>query len=186
MSTQIKRITPPLTNDVVNDLKAGDNVLITGVIYSARDAAHKRIVDMMAKNEKPPIDIEGQIIYFMGPAPAKPGQAIGSAGPTTSYRMDAYSPTLVAAGLKGMVGKGARNKDVVDAMKKHCAVYFAAIGGAGALIAKSIKKADVVAFDDLGAEAVRRLEVEDFPCTVVQDCHGANLYEMGVAEYRRS
>jgi len=185
MSTQPKRITPPLTNDVVKDLKAGDNVLITGVIYSARDAAHKRIVDMMAKGEKPPITLEGQIIYFMGPAPAKPGQAIGSAGPTTSYRMDAYSPTLIAAGLKGMVGKGARNKDVVDAMKKHCAVYFAAIGGAGALIAKSIKKADVIAFDDLGAEAVRRLEVVDFPCTVVQDCYGANLYEMGVKEYRR-
>jgi len=185
MSEEFKRLTPPLNNESVTDLKAGDKVLITGVIYSARDAAHKRLVDMMAKNEQLPIEIEGQIIYFMGPAPAKPGQAIGSAGPTTSYRMDAYSPTLVAAGLKGMIGKGARSADVVDSMKKHCAVYLAATGGAGALISKSIKKAEVVAFDDLGAEAVRRLEVEDFPCTVAQDCHGNNLYEMGVAEYKR-
>jgi fumarate hydratase subunit beta len=185
MSEEFKRLTTPLNNDTVADLKAGDKVLITGVIYSARDAAHKRLVDMMAKNEQLPIEIEGQIIYFMGPAPAKPGQAIGSAGPTTSYRMDAYSPTLVAAGLKGMIGKGARSAEVVDSMKKYCAVYLAATGGAGALISKSIKKAEVVAFDDLGAEAVRRLEVEDFPCTVAQDCHGNNLYEMGVAEYRR-
>ena len=185
MSTQTKYITPPLTDEVVADFKAGDVVSITGVIYSARDSAHKRLVDLMAKGEKLPIEIEGQIIYFMGPSPAKPGQAIGSAGPTTSYRMDAYSPTLVAAGLKGMIGKGARNQEVVDAMKEHCAVYFAATGGAGALIAQSIKEAEVVAFDDLGAEAIRRLVVEDFPCTVAQDCHGNNLYEMGVKEYRR-
>ena len=185
MSTQTKYITPPLTDEVVADFKAGDVVSITGVIYSARDSAHKRLVDLMAKGEKLPIEIEGQIIYFMGPSPAKPGQAIGSAGPTTSYRMDAYSPTLVAAGLKGMIGKGARSQEVVDAMKEHCAVYFAATGGAGALIAQSIKEAEVVAFEDLGAEAIRRLVVEDFPCTVAQDCHGNNLYEMGVKEYRR-
>lgn len=184
-NTDTKHLTPPLTDEIVTDLKAGDKILITGVIYSARDSAHKRLVDMMAKGEKLPIEIKGQIIYFMGPAPAKPGQPIGSAGPTTSYRMDTYSPTMVAAGLKGMIGKGARGAEVVAAMKKHCAVYFAATGGAGALIAKSIRKAEVVAFDDLGAEAIRRLEVEDFPCTVAQDCHGNNLYEMGVKEYRR-
>jgi fumarate hydratase subunit beta len=184
MSTT-KKITTPLTLETVKDLKAGDKVLLTGVIYSARDAAHKRIVDMMAKGEKLPIELEGQTIYFIGPAPAKPGYAIGSAGPTTSYRMDAYSPTLIASGLKGMIGKGARAAEVVDAMKKYGAVYFAAIGGAGALIAKSIKKAEVVAFDDLGAEAVRRLEVEDFPCIVAQDCYGNNLYDTGVKEYRR-
>ncbi len=185
MSDQVKHITTPLTDQVVADLKAGDKVFISGVIYSARDQAHKRLVDMMAKGEKLPIEIEGQVIYFMGPAPAKPGKAIGSAGPTTSYRMDAYSPTLVAAGLKGMIGKGARSQEVVESMKKHCAVYFASIGGAGALIAQSIKEAEVVAFDDLGAEAVRRLVVEDFPCTVAQDCHGDNLYEIGVKEYSR-
>ena len=185
MSTEVKHITPPLTDEVVKDLKIGEKVLITGVIYSARDAAHKRIVDMMAENEELPFDLKGAVIYFMGPAPAKPGQPIGSAGPTTSYRMDAYSPTLVAAGLKGMVGKGARSDEVVESMKEHCAVYFAATGGAGALISKSIKKAEVVAFDDLGAEAVRRLEVEDFPCTVAQDCYGDNMYQKGIEEYRR-
>jgi len=184
MSTT-KHITTPLTKEMVKDLRIGDKVLLTGTIYSARDAAHKRIVDMMAKGEKPPFELEGATIYFMGPAPAKPGYAIGSAGPTTSYRMDAYSPTLIAAGLKGMIGKGARSKEVVDAMKQHCAVYLAATGGAGALISKSIKKAEVVAFEDLGAEAVRRLEVIDFPCTVAQDCYGGNLYEEGVKEYRK-
>jgi fumarate hydratase subunit beta len=185
MSTQTKHITTPLNEAVVKDLKAGDKVLLTGVIYSARDSAHKRIVEMMAKGEKLPLDLNGQTIYFMGPSPAKPGQAIGSAGPTTSGRMDAYSPVLIAAGLKGMIGKGARSAEVVEAMKKHGAVYFAATGGAGALIAKSIKKAEVVAFEDLGAEAIRRLEVENFPCIVAQDCYGENLYEIGVKEYKR-
>jgi len=180
-----KKITTPLTSEMVKDLRIGDKVLLTGIIYSARDAAHKRIVDMMAKGEKLPFELQGATIYFMGPAPAKPGYAIGSAGPTTSYRMDAYSPTLIAAGLKGMIGKGARSKEVVEAMKQHAAVYFAATGGAGALIAKSIKKAEIVAFEDLGAEAVRRLEVVDFPCTVAQDCYGENLYEEGVKEYRK-
>ncbi len=186
MSDEIKKITPPLTDEIVESLKAGDRISITGVIYSARDAAHKRLVDLIEKGEELPIDIKGQIIYFMGPSPAKPGQAIGSAGPTTSYRMDAYSPTLHANGLKGGIGKGARGPEVVDAMKKHKGIYFTATGGAAALISKSIKKADIVAYEDLGAEAIRRLEVEDFRCIVAQDCFGGNLYETGVKEYSRA
>jgi fumarate hydratase subunit beta len=186
MQKNVKHITTPLTDDIVASLRAGDNILITGVIYSARDAAHKRLCDLIAKGEPLPLDLKGQTIYFMGPSPAKPGQAIGSAGPTTSYRMDSYSPILIAQGLKGMIGKGARSAEVVEAMKKHKAVYFAATGGAAALISKSIKKAEVVAYEDLGAEAIRRLEVVDFPCIVAQDCHGQNLYEIGVAQYRRS
>ncbi len=186
MSSEIKRLTTPLEAAVVESLKAGDKVSLTGVIYSARDAAHKRLVDLIAKGEKLPLELQGQTIYFMGPSPAKPGKAIGSAGPTTSYRMDAYSPTLIAHGLKGMIGKGSRGPEVVEAMKKHKAVYFAATGGAAALISKSIKKAEVVAYEDLGAEAIRRLEVVDFPCIVAQDCHGQNYYEIGVAKYRRA
>jgi fumarate hydratase subunit beta len=186
MSTDIRRITTPLTEAIVKELKAGDKVTITGVIYSARDAAHKRLVDLIAQGQPLPLEIKGQTIYFMGPSPAKPGQAIGSAGPTTSYRMDAYSPTLIEHGLKGMIGKGVRGPEVVEAMKKHKAVYFAATGGAAALISKSIKKAEIVAYEDLGAEAIRRLEVVDFPCIVAQDCHGQNYYEIGVAEYKRS
>lgn len=185
MKKDVKQITTPLTDEVVVSLKAGDNILITGVIYSARDAAHKRLCDLIAKGEPLPLDVKGQTIYFMGPSPAKPGQAIGSAGPTTSGRMDPYSPILIAHGLKGMIGKGTRGAEVVEAMKKHKAVYFAATGGAAALISKSIKKADIVAYEDLGAEAIRRLEVVDFPCIVAQDCHGQNLYEIGVAQYRR-
>ncbi len=185
MKKDAKKIATPLTDEVVQSLKAGDNILITGVIYSARDAAHKRLCDLIAKGEPLPLDIKGQTIYFMGPSPAKPGQVIGSAGPTTSGRMDAYSPMLIAHGLKGMIGKGVRTAEVVEAMKKHKAVYFAATGGAAALISKSIKKADIVAYEDLGAEAIRRLEVVDFPCIVAQDCHGQNLYEIGVAQYRR-
>jgi fumarate hydratase subunit beta len=184
MSTT-KHLTPPLTDEAVKNLKAGDKVEITGVIYNARDAAHKKLVEMMERGEKLPIDLKGQIVYFMGPTPAKPGYPIGSAGPTTSGRMDPYSPKLITAGLKGMIGKGARSKEVVEAMKQHCAVYFAATGGAGALISKTIKKAEPVAFEELGAEAIMRLEVENFPCTVAQDCYGNNLYEMGVKEYRR-
>jgi fumarate hydratase subunit beta len=185
MNKDVKKISTPLTDEIVASLKAGDNILITGVIYSARDAAHKRLCDLIAKGEPLPLEIKGQTIYFMGPSPAKPGQVIGSAGPTTSYRMDSYSPILIAQGLKGMIGKGARSTEVVEAMKKHKAVYFAATGGAAALISKSIKKADIVAYEDLGAEAIRRLEVVDFPCIVAQDCHGQNLYEIGVAQYRR-
>jgi len=182
--SDVKKITTPLSAEVVKDLKAGDTVLITGTIYSARDAAHKRMVETIQKGQEVPIPLKGQIIYFMGPSPARPGKPIGSAGPTTSYRMDPYSPTLIAHGLAGMVGKGARGKEVVEAMKKYGAVYFNATGGAAALISRSIKEAEIVAYDDLGAEAIRRLKVVDFPATVAQDCHGNNLYEQGVAKYK--
>ena len=159
--------------------------MLNGVIYVGRDAAHKRMVAALDEGKPLPFDIKGQTIYYMGPSPAKPGQAIGSAGPTTSGRMDTYSPRLMAEGLKGMIGKGMRSPDVKDAIKKERAVYFAAIGGAGALISRSIKKADVIAYEELGAEAVRRLEVEDFPVTVVNDMYGGDLYQDGKAKYRR-
>ncbi len=175
----------PLTDETLKELKAGDQVFMTGVMYVARDAAHKRIVDTIDQGQPPPFEIKGQTIYYMGPAPAKPGNAIGSAGPTTSYRMDPYAPRLIGLGLKGMIGKGKRTPPVVDAIKKYKAVYFAAIGGAGALISKSIKKADVVAYEDLGAEAVRRIEVEDFPVTVINDIYGGDLYEQGKAKYQK-
>ena len=179
-----KKVTLPLTDETLKDLKAGDNILLTGVIYVGRDAAHKRIVKALDQGKPLPFDIRGQTIYFMGPSPAKPGQPIGAAGPTTSGRMDAYSPRLIAEGLKGMIGKGMRSQAVKDAMKEHKAVYLAAIGGAGALIAKSIKKSEVVAYEELGAEAIRRLEVEDFPVTVVNDIYGGDLYQEGKARYR--
>jgi len=179
-----KKIALPLTDETLKDLKAGDNILLTGVIYVGRDAAHKRIVAALDQGKPLPFDIRGQTIYFMGPSPAKPGQPIGAAGPTTSGRMDAYSPRLIAEGLKGMIGKGMRSPAVKDAMKEYKAVYLAAIGGAGALIAKSIKKSEVVAYEELGAEAIRRLEVEDFPVTVVNDIYGGDLYQEGKARYR--
>ena len=179
-----KKVMLPLTNETLKDLKAGDNVLLNGTMYVGRDAAHKRIVEAMEQGKRLPFDIEGQAIYFMGPSPSKPGQPIGSAGPTTSGRMDSYSPRLIAAGLKGMIGKGMRSQEVKDAMRKYRAVYLAAIGGAGALISKSIKKAEVIAYEELGAEAVRRLEVEDFPATVVNDIYGGDLYQEGKAGYR--
>ncbi len=179
-----KKIKLPLTDETLKDLRAGDNVLMTGVIYVARDAAHKRMVEALDKGQPLPFDIKGQTIYFMGPSPARPGQPIGSAGPTTSGRMDAYSPRLIAAGLKGMIGKGMRSPAVKEAMKKYGAVYFAAIGGAGALISKSVKKAELVAYEDLGAEAIRRLEVEDFPATVINDIYGGDLYQEGKARYQ--
>ncbi len=181
-----KKITTPLTEDKVNTLKAGDSVLISGVIYTARDAAHKRLVELLDKGQELPIDVKDSIIYYVGPSPAKPSQVIGSAGPTTSYRMDSYTPTLLDIGLKGMIGKGLRSKEVVESMKKNKAVYFAAIGGAAALMGKSIKKADIVAYEDLGSEAIRRLEVEDLPVLVVIDAEGNNLYEMGQEEYLKS
>ena len=181
---KIVNIKTPLDEKTIQSLEAGDQVLITGVIYSARDAAHKRLVEALDKKEKLPLELKNQIIYYMGPAPAKPGYASGSAGPTTSYRMDAYSPRLMAEGLKGMIGKGNRTQPVKDAIKKYKAVYFAAIGGAGALIAKSIKKVEVIAYDDLGAEAIRRLEVENFPATVINDIHGHDLYDQGKAKYQ--
>ncbi|MDK2822353.1 MAG: fumarate hydratase subunit beta [Clostridia bacterium] len=179
----IKKITTPLTADEIKDLQAGDRVAITGVIYTGRDAAHKNLVNALKEGKALPIELKNQIIYYVGPAPAKPGQAIGSCGPTTSGRMDAYAPTLIELGLKGMIGKGPRNGKVIEAMKKYGAVYLAAIGGAAAVIARSVKKAEVVAYPELGPEAVYRLEVEDFPCIVAIDCEGNNLYERGVEEY---
>lgn len=177
------RITTPLTHEKVSTLRAGDSCLISGVIYTARDAAHKRLCELVAEGKELPLDVKDSIIYFVGPTPAKPGQAIGSAGPTTSYRMDAYSPTLISLGLTGMIGKGKRGPEVVNAMKEHGAVYFGAIGGCGALLSKCIKKAEVIAYDDLGAEAIRRLEVEDFPAIVIIDSQGYNLYQSGRENY---
>jgi fumarate hydratase subunit beta len=178
-------LTTPLTNEVIKKLHAGDKVSITGVIYVGRDAAHKRLVAALDAGEPLPFDPQGQIIYYMGPAPAKPGDPIGSAGPTTSYRMDPYASRMMEVGLKGMVGKGNRSMPVREAMQEHKAIYMGAIGGAGALIAKSIKKAEVIAYDDLGAEALRRLEVEDFPAIVVNDIYGGDAYEDGLKEYNR-
>jgi len=181
----MKRLTTPLTDSDVEGLKAGDKVSISGVIYTGRDAAHKRLVELLDEGKELPFDPRGQIIYYVGPAPAKPGEAIGSAGPTTSYRMDAYTPRLIEAGLKGMIGKGSRSKEVVDSIIKHKAVYFAAVGGAAALIAKRIKKKELVAYEDLGPEAIFRLEVEDFPVIVANDVKGDDLYRQGVEAYRR-
>lgn len=178
-----KHITTPLTAEKTKELRAGDNVLISGVIYTGRDAAHKRLVELVQEGKELPVDLRNQIIYYVGPAPAKPGQAIGSAGPTTSYRMDAYAPTLLDLGLKGMIGKGKRSDEVVASMMKNEAVYFGAIGGAGALLSKCIKKAEVVCYEDLGAEAIRRLEVENLPATVIIDSLGNNLYELGRQQY---
>lgn len=181
-----KRIALPLTDDAVAGLKAGDDVLLSGTMYVGRDSAHKRIVEALDQGKPLPFDIKGQTIYYMGPSPAKPGQVIGSAGPTTSGRMDSYSPRLMAEGLRGMVGKGMRTPAVKEAMQKYKAVYFAAIGGAGALISKAIKKADVIAYEELGAEALLRIEVDDFPVIVVNDIYGGDLYEEGKAKYRKS
>jgi len=184
--TEPVRLTPPLSDEDVLGLRAGDKVLITGVLYTARDAAHKRLVELLDAGGELPFDVKGQIIYYVGPTPAKPGAVIGSAGPTTSGRMDAYAPRLIELGLKGMVGKGARGEEVKEAMRAHKAVYMAAVGGAAALIARSIRKAEVIAYEDLGPEAIRRLEVVDFPAIVVNDAHGGDLFEEGVAKYRRS
>lgn len=172
-----KRITTPLTKDLVKTLKAGDYVYITGTIYSARDAAHKRLTEALARGEELPLPLQNEIIYYLGPTPAKPGQAIGSAGPTTASRMDKYAPSLLDLGQTGMIGKGRRSDAVIASMKKNTAVYFAAVGGAGALLSKCIKKADVIAYEDLGAEAIYKLEVEDFPVIVVIDCEGNNMYQ---------
>jgi fumarate hydratase subunit beta len=176
-------ITTPIRDDDIAKMRAGDRVTISGTIYSARDTAHKRMIEALERGEDLPFDIRGQVIYYMGPSPAKPGNVIGSAGPTTSYRMDRFAPVLIARGLKGMIGKGVRSAEVKDAMKDHRAVYFAAISGAGALIAQRIKKVEPVAYDDLGAEALLRLEVEDFPVLVVNDIYGGDLYEQGKAAY---
>jgi fumarate hydratase subunit beta len=180
----VKRIVTPLTQEKLRDLKAGDNVLLSGVIYTGRDAAHKKMVEALEQGEALPFEMKDQVIYFVGPTPAKENQVIGSAGPTTSGRMDAYSPKLIAQGLTGMIGKGLRSPEVIEAMKDYGAVYFGAIGGAGALIAKRIVAAEVIAYPELGPEAVRRLVVEDFPLIVIIDHEGNNLYEIGKAQYR--
>ena len=181
-----RKIHTPLTREEARTLRAGESCLLSGVIYTARDAAHKRLCERLDRGEELPMDIRDAVIYFVGPTPAKPGQAIGSASPTTSYRMDAYSPKLIRAGLTGMIGKGKRGDEVVAAMKECGAVYFGAIGGCGALLSRCIRKAEVIAYDDLGAEAVRRLEVEDFPVVVVIDSEGNNLYQTGREAYLES
>ena len=178
------KVTAPLTKEEAQKLKSGDIVKITGTIYTARDAAHKRMIEDYEKTGKFPFDMENAVIYYAGPAPAKPGQPIGPAGPTTSYRMDSYAPYLMDRGETGMIGKGARNSDVIESMKRNKAVYFAATGGAAALISSHIKSAKVIAYEDLGAEAVRELYVEDFPAIVVIDTEGNNLYETQKAKYR--
>ena len=179
----IKKITLPLTEKTIASLKAGDNLLLSGVLYVARDAAHRRMIETLDRGESLPFDIKGQTLYYMGPSPAPPGKVIGSAGPTTSTRMDPYTPRLLAAGLKGMIGKGVRSAEVKEALKKYQAVYLAAVGGAGALISKTIVKSEVVAYPDLGPEAVLRLEVKDFPATVINDIYGGDLYVEGKKQY---
>lgn len=179
-----KKITLPITDEDIKNLKAGDSVLLTGSIITGRDAAHKRLYELIQNGEKLPVDIKGELIYYVGPAPAKPGYAVGPAGPTSSYRMDKYAPSLLDLGLKGMIGKGARNKEVVDAIVRNKGVYLVAIGGAAALIAKSIKREEILCYEDLGTEAVRRYEVEDFPCIVAIDSNGNNVYETEPPKYR--
>lgn len=180
-----KRIHAPLVAQELETLRAGDSVLLSGTIYTGRDAAHKRLCALVEKGESLPFDPRNQVIYYAGPCPAKPGDAIGSCGPTTSYRMDAYAPTLCDLGLIGMIGKGQRSPVVIDAIRRNGGVYFAATGGAGALIAGSVKSAKVIAFEDLGTEAIRELQVEDLPLIVAIDAAGGNLYEEGPARYRR-
>jgi len=178
------KITTPITDEVIEKLRAGDKVFITGFLLTGRDAAHKKLIDLVKEGKELPVDIKGQFIYYVGPTPARPGKPIGSAGPTTSYRMDSYAPTLHALGLKGTIGKGERSKEVKQALKKHKAVYLAAVGGAGALISKSIEGSEVVAYPELGPEAIIRLKVKDFPCIVINDMHGGDLYEEGKKKYR--
>lgn len=177
------KMNAPLSKEDTLRLRAGDSVLLSGTIYTARDAAHKRLVELVEQGKELPFPIEDAVIYYVGPTPEKPGQAIGSAGPTTSYRMDAYAPTLIELGQRGMIGKGKRGPEVVDAMKTHGAVYFGAIGGAGALLAKRVLSSEIIAYEDLGAEAIRRLEVKDMPLTVIIDSQGNNLYEQGRRDY---
>ena len=178
-----RHITLPLTEELAKTLKAGDTVYLTGIIYTSRDAGHKRMCEALTRGEQLPFDPTDATIYYVGPAPAKPGQVIGSAGPTTSGRMDAYAPTMMSVGARGMIGKGARLPEVIDAMKQYSGVYFGAIGGAGALLAKCIKSAELIAYEDLGAEALRKLYVEDMPLVVIIDSQGNNLYELGRADY---
>ncbi len=178
-----KHITAPLKKEDIDQLKSGDYVYISGTIYVARDAAHKRMDELLDKGESLPMELNNNIIYYMGPSPAREGRPIGSAGPTTASRMDKYTPRLLDLGLKGMIGKGKRTKDVVDAIVRNGCVYFAAVGGAGAILSKAITSSEVVAYEDLGTEAIRKLEVKDFPCIVIIDKNGNNLYETAIAEY---
>lgn len=184
MEDRIRKIETPLSIEVVESLNAGDRVLLSGVLYTGRDAAHARMIALLDEGKKLPFPIEGQVIYYVGPAPAKPGRVIGSAGPTTSVRMDAYAPRLLKLGLKGMIGKGSRTQPVKDAMVKYKGVYFGAVGGAAALIARCIKEVEVIAWEELGPEAVRRMVVEDFPLIVVNDVHGRDLYLEGREKFR--
>lgn len=182
----MKTLRTPVSREEIETLEIGDKVLITGTIYTGRDAAHKRLVDLLDSDKPLPFEMAGAIIFYVGPTPAPPGRPIGAAGPTTSYRMDAYAPRLIEKGLRGMIGKGPRSDEVKEAMKKYGAVYFAATGGAGALMAQAVKKSEVIAFDDLGPEAVRRLEVENFPVIVINDVRGNDLYIQNVAKYKRT
>lgn len=183
MGTEIHLQTPLKCEDL-EKLKTGDKVMISGRIYTARDAAHKRLVELLEQGKELPFDIEGAVVYYVGPAPAPPGRPIGSAGPTTSYRMDPYAPALMEAGMKGMIGKGPRSSEVIDSMIKNKAVYFAAIGGAAVVIADSIKESKIIAYEDLGAEAIREMRVENFPCIVANDTRGNDIYKEGVEKYR--
>ncbi len=176
----------PFTDEKIKSLKAGDMLYISGTIYTARDAAHKRLCEMLEAGEPMPFDFKGQLIYYAGPCPAKPGQPIGSVGPTTGGRMDAYSPTLIKEGLRVMIGKGSRSPQVIEALKKHIGVYFAAIGGAAALMAKCVKAAEVIAFDELGTEAIRKLTIEELPVIVAIDSEGNDMYKVGVEQYKES
>ncbi len=177
------KLKTPLLSDALEKLNIGDKVLLNGIIYTARDTAHKRIMQAIGEGKKLPFDLKGQVIYYTGPSPAKPGQIIGSAGPTSSYRMDPFAPKLIELGLKGMIGKGNRSQQVIEAIVKHKAVYFGATGGAGALIARTIKKAEIIAYDDLGPEAIMRLYVEDLPVIVINDTKGNDLYREGINKY---
>lgn len=181
-----KHINAPITKEVASDLNAGDYVFLSGIIYVARDAAHKRMDEILNNNKELPINIKGEVIYYMGPSPARDGRPIGSAGPTTSSRMDKYTPRLLNMGLGGMIGKGKRSKEVLDAIINNKSVYFAAVGGAGALLSKCIKESEIVAYEDLGAEAIRKIKVENFPVIVVADCRGNNLYETAIKEYEKN
>lgn len=179
------RIQTPVSDEVIAKLRAGDRIYITGYLFTGRDSAHKKLIELVKEDKELPIDVKGQFIYYVGPTPARPGKPIGSAGPTTSYRMDSYAPTLQAMGLKGTIGKGSRSEEVKESLKKHKAVYLAAVGGAGALISKSIEDSEVIAYPELGPEAIRRVKVKDFPCIVINDMYGGDLYEEGKKEYKR-
>lgn len=179
------KIITPLTTECIEQLHAGDSVLLSGVVYTARDAAHARLVELLKRGEPLPVELSGQILYYVGPTPAKPGQVIGSAGPTTAGRMDSFTPALLEAGLKSMIGKGQRSANVVDAIMKHKAIYFAATGGAAAMLAKRIVSCEVVAYEDLGCEAIHRLEVRDLPLIVINDCYGGDFYRENQAKYSR-